>query len=307
MTRSSFLSALRAAPKGFSVSLTGLRYEHLKVALDNERVSEALLSVARLFAQAKVPPEVAKLLRTGTLTALLKPNGKVRGIVAGDSLRRLVARTLSKQYGPEMEAACAPYQYALSTRAGTECVSHLCRAAVEADPRNTVLSVDGIGAYDKISRRAMLEKLSQLPKACAILPFVLMSYGTPSEYRWYDDTGTGHTVPQGDGGEQGDPLMPALFSLGQHAALEAIAAELLPTERLCAFLDDIYVLCRPERIKTVYGIVARHLYTHTEIQLNQNKTKMYNSAGHKSAGVDDLQPQEPNAERVWVGDRMLPR
>ena len=114
-------------------------------------------------------------------------------------------------------------------------------------------------------------------------------------------------IPQGEGGEQGDPLMPALFSLGQHAALEAIAAELLPTERLCAFLDDIYVLCRPERVKTVYGIVARHLYTYTGIQLNQGKTKVYNSGGYKPAGVDDLQPPEPDAERVWVGDSTLSR
>ena len=28
-----------------------------------------------------------------------------------------------------------------------------------------------------------------------------------------------HTIPQGEGGEQGDPLMPLLFCLGQHPAL----------------------------------------------------------------------------------------
>ena len=28
-------------------------------------------------------------------------------------------------------------------------------------------------------------------------------------------------IPQGEGGEQGDPLMPLLFSLGQHSALDA--------------------------------------------------------------------------------------
>ena len=71
------------------------------------------------------------ILCKGTFTALLKTNGKVRGIVAGDSLRRLVGRTLSKQFGSEMEAACSPHQYALSTRAGTECVAHLLRALLE--------------------------------------------------------------------------------------------------------------------------------------------------------------------------------
>ena len=29
-------------------------------------------------------------------------------------------------------------------------------------------------------------------------------------------------ISQGEGGEQGDPLMPLLFALGQHRALEAI-------------------------------------------------------------------------------------
>ena len=100
--------------------------------------------------------------------------------------------------------------------------------------------------------------------------------------------------------------MPALFSLGQHNALEAIAAELLPTETLCAFLDDIYVVCRPERVATVYALVERHLYEHAGIKLNTGKTKVYNTGGTKPEGVDALQPPEPEAERVWVGDRSLP-
>ena len=124
-----FLSVLREAPKGSSASLTGWRYEHYKVALDTEATAQALAEVAGLYAQARVPATVVKVLSTGALTALLKPNGKIRGIVAGDAFRRLVARTLSKQYGKEMEEACAPYLYALSTRAGTECVNHLLRAA----------------------------------------------------------------------------------------------------------------------------------------------------------------------------------
>ena len=70
-----FLSVLRAAPKGSSASLTGWRYEHLKVALDQERVAEALLQVATLYAQARVPEEAAEVLCKGTLTALLKANG----------------------------------------------------------------------------------------------------------------------------------------------------------------------------------------------------------------------------------------
>ena len=52
-----------------------------------------------------------------------------------------------------------------------------------------------------------------------------------------------HDVHQGEGGEQGDALMPALFALGQHQALVAVHDQLTPHERLFVFLDDICVVC----------------------------------------------------------------
>ena len=50
------------------------------------------------------------------MTALKKPDGGVQGIVAGDVVRRLVARTMAQQLGPATIAATAPHQYALLTR-----------------------------------------------------------------------------------------------------------------------------------------------------------------------------------------------
>ena len=87
------------------------------------------------------------------------------------------------------------------------------------DPRATVMSIDGISAYDLISRRAMLQALD----GSAAVPFVSMLYGTPSHYLWEDSLGRVHTITQGEGGEHGDAMMPLLFSLGQHAALESAA------------------------------------------------------------------------------------
>ena len=52
-------------------------------------------------------------------------DGGVRGIVVSDVLRRLVARTMAKQCALSAEKATALFQYALRTRAGCECVSHV--------------------------------------------------------------------------------------------------------------------------------------------------------------------------------------
>ena len=49
-------------------------------------------------------------------------------------------------------------------------------------------------------------------------------------------------MARGEGCEQGDPLAPVLFALGQHSALCSAASALHPAETLVAFLDDLYVV-----------------------------------------------------------------
>ena len=137
----------------------------------------------------------ASALGLGRLVALSKPyTGGVQGIVVGDFLRRLVARTLARQFAPTFEAATNPHQYALSTRAGSEALVHSLQAACEGDPSFTVLSVDGVGAFDLIGRQAMLTALRDTPDANAILPFVRLFYGSPSEFVWADSASNPHSV-----------------------------------------------------------------------------------------------------------------
>ena len=92
----------------------------------------------------------------------------------------------------------------------------------------------------------MLIRLRDEPKFRFLLSFVRMSYEKPSEYAWTDQKGKKETVPQEEGGEQEDLLMSALFLLGQHGALEAVQRNLRDGELLFSYLDDIYVLCRPD-------------------------------------------------------------
>ena len=276
-----------------------MTYEHRKISLADEDTATLLHRAAVRLAQAAVPPAVAQAFMLACMTALLKPDGNVRGIATSTAFRRLVARCLACKHGPEMEAACRPYQYALSTRAGTECVAHMFRAATDADARATALSVDGIGAYDHVLRSAMLGKLARLPKASEILPFVRLSYAQPSEYVWEDDEGTTHRVPQGEGGEQGDPLMPLLFALAIHDALADVAELLRPGEDVCAFLDDVYVLCKPERTREIFDMLRHALRNTAGIDFHLGKTRVWNRAGEVPSGIADLGPD------VWAPDGLV--
>ena len=165
------------------------------------------------------------------MTPLSKPDGGIRGITTGTVLRRLVAKTLARQCGPVYEASCAPFQFALSTRAGVDCVGHTIRAATDDNPRMTGLSVDGVGAFDHVLRATMLSKLREVSGLQSLLPFVRQAYSSPSSYSLEEEEGQRHTTEQHEGGEQGDPLMP-FFSLAIHNELKDVQGYLESGELL---------------------------------------------------------------------------
>ena len=84
----------------------------------------------------------------------------------------------------------------------------------------------------------------------------MLSYSEPSTYDWFDDTGHRRTVLQAEGGEQGDPLMPLLFAIGIQGALEEVSGSLEDGDLLCAFLDDVYLLCEPERVRFLFDLLV---------------------------------------------------
>ena len=87
-----------------------------------------------------------------TMAALQKADRGIRGIATSTSFRRLLAKTLAKQFVVDVEQACAPFQFALSTRAATDCVGHAVRAVTVQYPEMSVLSIDGMGACFHVHR-----------------------------------------------------------------------------------------------------------------------------------------------------------
>ena len=59
-------------------------------------------------------------------------------------------------------------------------------------------------------------------KVCCLSP--VNFDGSPSTFLWEDELGIVNHVQQGEGGEQGDPLMPMVFAFRQHSALVAVSS-----------------------------------------------------------------------------------
>ena len=152
------------------------------------------------------------------------------------------------------------------------------RAATEIDPRATMLSVDAVGAFDHVSREAMLGALLCHPDLRPLVPFARQFYGTPSSYTWTES----------EGGEQEDPLMPALYALAQQPALCEVQAQLCDGEAIFAFLDDTYVVGPPpDRERPLYDAFRAALWRHARVELSRGKTRVWNAVGEEPPGIAD--------------------
>ena len=153
-----FNKNVRSAKRGAAAGPSGMTVEHLHQLLDNPKDLRLFNEVAERLARGQVPDAIQAAIKMGRMTALSKGDGGVRGIVAGDVVRRLVARTMSQQLMDAVQKATTPFQCAMATRAGCECIAHVLQGLTEMNPRATILSVDGMSAF-VTSRKAMLQGL----------------------------------------------------------------------------------------------------------------------------------------------------
>ena len=84
---------------------------------------------------------------------------------------------------------------------------------------------------------------------------------------------------------------------------------MLPTERLLAFHDDLYVLCGPPRVVDVHIALQQALWEHSRIQVHHGKTQLWNRGGEPPRGwravTAAARQVDPDAI-VWRGDPELP-
>ena len=118
-------------------------------------------------------------------------------------------------------------------------------------------------------------------KAVPDSPSCACPTGSSSEYLWEDDSCVTRSIPQGEGGEQGDAMMPLFFCLGQHEALQVAQRGLRDGEFLFAFMDDVYMATPPHRVGPVYAMVQDVLRHQAGTSIHVEKTKMWNKAGFR--------------------------
>ena len=100
---------VRSAKRGAAGGPSAMTTDHLRPLLESTRDLHNLFKVAELLARGQIPESTASTIRRGRMTTLRKDGGGVRGIVAGEVIRRVTARTIVQQLGPAVEVSTAPF------------------------------------------------------------------------------------------------------------------------------------------------------------------------------------------------------
>ena len=83
-----------------------------------------------------------------------------------------------------------------------------------------------------------------------------------------------------------------VYILGIHDGLAEVSRSLRPGEDLCAFLDDVYALCKPERARPIYNMLEHALSKHAGIEVHTGKTKVWHRAGRLPPDIGHLGGEE---------------
>ena len=211
---------------------------------------------------------------------------------------------LDNEHDSELLGSHCSLPVRLATKAGCERVSHVLQTTTDRDSR-TVVSIDDVGAYDLISRNAMMERVLRMEQGDQILPFVRCFYGSPSTYLSEMKQENVQDIPQGEGARR--PLRSCLHWVCT-AHLVQCGSD-CGTEIVFAFLDDVHVICAPGRVLDVYKFLEEEIFAHTHIRMHHEKTQVWNRGSVIPPGIETLtrvaQLTRPGAV-VWRGDDSLP-
>ena len=256
LSSSALFDAIRRAPRGSGAGLSGWRFEHLKVLLENELTADCLFSACSAIARGILPAAAVTLFSSSRLIALPKSNGDIRPIAVGEAIRRLTARAICQQKKELFSSFFCPIQHGVATECGTELIVHHIELLLQHNPDWVVLKSDVRNAFNSISRQQMLEQVvGSFPD---ILNHVAQMYGRISPLVFMQGI-TPVTIESAEGVHQGDPLGPVLFATAIHSVLKDLQ-EMHPKVRILAYLDDVFVLGHPTDIQSAFQDLKKSFF-----------------------------------------------
>ena len=191
-----------AGPSGLDVAAWKRLCTSYKIASTD--LCNALASATRRICTELVDPIVIMPLVACRLIALDKCPG-VRPIGVGETMRRIINKTIATVLHDEIQEAAEPLQVCAGQIAGCEAAIHAMRRIHESQDTEAVILADASNAFNSLNREVALRNISRL---CPSLSNALINTYCEGIPLYID----GETIFSQEG-TQGDPLAMAMYAI----------------------------------------------------------------------------------------------
>ena len=207
------LQVLKTFPKGSSGGIDGLTPQHLLDMFVNvlecsqkSKNLETLTSFINFIFSTQLPSTVNSLFFSARLIALAKPDGGIRPIAVGHTLRRLCSKILNKWATVTLKNDFHQTQFGAGARCGTEVIIHKTRLHLANNPCDMLIKIDFKNAFNCLMRAKILDSVATtLPGA---YQYILNAYEKPSILSYGSNV-----IKSAEGIQQGDAMGPLLFCM----------------------------------------------------------------------------------------------
>lgn len=242
--------AIKAFPAASAAGGSGLSPAHLQELItvpapdDEFNLANAIARLATLFAQGKMPNELAPWFAGAALTPLRKRDNGIRPVAVGETLRRMISSILMKRVAAAAQEVLEPLQVGVCSKGGGEAIIHAVRRLItdfEGQADMGLLQVDLKNAFNLVDRSSFMTPVQG--KFPELFPWVRYCYSNEPPYLWVGK----EKLRSRTGVQQGDPLGPLLFALALHTPLAKLRERLhtnhpSETHLLSFYLDDGFII-----------------------------------------------------------------
>jgi hypothetical protein len=242
---------LGSCPKMSAPGASGWTFEMFSPIKKTDEAWDRFIGALMRIACGRIPPEVAKFLRTSRLVPIRKVSvdpEAVRPVAVGEVFPRFVGRVLCRKLSPKFAAHFAPIQFGVATPAGTEmCIktilSHFSFLESQGSTDTIILGMDAINAFNTAARgKALLEVAKNEDFQC-LMPILWSLYGNGAPLHIFEERRIKVTLESTSGVRQGDPFGSFLFAqLIQEDLLQVHNTFLAQGALVVAYLDDIFIV-----------------------------------------------------------------
>ena len=161
------LEALNGFKKGAAPGLSKITHELLLMAALHPQTTDMpqiLTAVVNKLLRGDLHPDVVPYFAGGELAALNKEPSGVRPISMGEVLRKVAGKCALKVLAPQLLSFFEPTQFGVTSKNGTELVTHLVTDYIMSHIRDrdaVVWQFDAKNAFNNILRKVFLEEITK--------------------------------------------------------------------------------------------------------------------------------------------------